>query len=121
MRLAWLLKGLLLGDGAAASPLQVRVELNQQWGSGCCQCYCWHYGKPGGGGCCGVDKPALTLRVPSCPLRQHCKTCSLCPFPPARSYNIWHTWNEGLMGLFQTLREQGALPLVQVDGEGNMR
>eukprot|EP00887_Chlorella_sp_A99_P006086 scaffold22.g6086.t1 len=37
------------------------------------------------------------------------------------SYNIWHTWNEGLMGVFQTLREQGYLPLVQVDSEGNMR
>lgn len=37
------------------------------------------------------------------------------------SYNIWHTWNEGLMGAFQTLREQGMLPLVQVDAEGNMR
>jgi hypothetical protein len=37
------------------------------------------------------------------------------------SYNIWHTWNEGLMGFFQSLREQGALPLVQVDEEGNMR
>lgn len=37
------------------------------------------------------------------------------------SYNIWHTWNEGLMGAFQTLREQGALPLVQIDGDGNMR
>lgn len=37
------------------------------------------------------------------------------------SYNIWHTWNEGLMGAFQTLRDQGLLPLVQVDDSGNMR
>lgn len=37
------------------------------------------------------------------------------------SYNIWHTWNEGLMGAFQTLREQGLLPLAQVDEQGNMR
>jgi hypothetical protein len=37
------------------------------------------------------------------------------------SYNIWHTWNEGLMGAFQTFRELGYLPLVQIDDEGNMR
>lgn len=37
------------------------------------------------------------------------------------SYNIWHTWNEGLMGAFQTLREQGLLPLAQVDAHGNLR
>ena len=51
------------------------------------------------------------------------------PTPPPRpthahspcSYNIWHTWGEGLMSVFQTLREQGYLPLVQVDGKGNMR
>lgn len=36
------------------------------------------------------------------------------------SYNIWHTWNEGLMGLFQTLREHGHLPLVNIDADGNM-
>ncbi len=40
---------------------------------------------------------------------------------PVCSYNIWHTWNEGLMGAFQTLREQGLLPLAQVDEQGNMR
>ena len=40
---------------------------------------------------------------------------------PPCSYNIWHTWNEGLMGAFQTLREQGLLPLAQIDAEGNMR
>ena len=62
------------------------------------------------------------------------RCCALCPhqqLPPCRrlralptwlcSYNIWHTWDEGLMGVFQTLREQGLLPLVQVDKEGNMR
>ena len=36
------------------------------------------------------------------------------------SYNIWHTWNEGLMGLFQTLREQGQLPLAAVGEGGSM-
>lgn len=36
------------------------------------------------------------------------------------SYNIWHTWNEGLMGIFQTLREHGDLPLVNIDEDGNM-
>lgn len=34
------------------------------------------------------------------------------------SYNIWHTWNEGIMGLFQTLREQGVLPLASVGPGG---
>jgi hypothetical protein len=36
------------------------------------------------------------------------------------SYNIWHTWNEGLMGLFQTLRELGQLPLASVGAGGAM-
>ncbi|KAL6781333.1 hypothetical protein ACKKBG_A10715 [Auxenochlorella protothecoides x Auxenochlorella symbiontica] len=35
--------------------------------------------------------------------------------------NIWHSWNEGLAGIFQTLRELGYLPLVQIDAEGYMR
>lgn len=35
--------------------------------------------------------------------------------------NIWHSWNEGLMGTFQTLRELGYLPLVQIDDQGYMR
>jgi hypothetical protein len=34
------------------------------------------------------------------------------------SYNIWHTWNEGLMGGFQTLRELGHLPLASVGPGG---
>jgi hypothetical protein len=34
------------------------------------------------------------------------------------SYNIWHTWNEGIMGLFQTLRELGKLPLAVVGDNG---
>ena len=45
---------------------------------------------------------------------------ALRPLDPC-SYNIWHTWDEGLMGAFATLREQGLLPMVQVDAEGNMR
>ncbi|GAB4816509.1 hypothetical protein N2152v2_003555 [Parachlorella kessleri] len=49
-----------------------------------------------------VDKPTYLLQV-------------------RYSWNIWHTWNEGLMAAFQTLREQGHLPLVQVDHAGNMR
>lgn len=36
------------------------------------------------------------------------------------SYNIWHTWNEGLMGLFQTLRELGQLPLAAVGPNGEL-
>lgn len=35
--------------------------------------------------------------------------------------NIWHNWNEGLMGAFQTMRELGWLPLAQVDSHGHMR
>lgn len=34
--------------------------------------------------------------------------------------NSWHVWNDGLMGAFQTLREEGLLPLAEVDAEGNM-
>ena len=34
------------------------------------------------------------------------------------SYNIWHTWNEGIMGVFQTLRELGKLPLAVVGDDG---
>ena len=37
------------------------------------------------------------------------------------SYNIWHTWNEGLMGIFQTLRELGQLPLASVGPDGVMQ
>lgn len=36
------------------------------------------------------------------------------------SYNIWHTWNEGLMGIFQTLREIGKLPLAAVGPKGEL-
>ena len=34
------------------------------------------------------------------------------------SSNIWHAWNEGIQAAFQTLREQGLLPLVEVDERG---
>jgi hypothetical protein len=34
------------------------------------------------------------------------------------STNIWHVWNEGIQAAFQTLREQGLLPLVEVDERG---
>lgn len=34
------------------------------------------------------------------------------------SSNIWHAWNEGIQAAFQTLREQGLLPLVEVDAHG---
>ena len=42
------------------------------------------------------------------------------PPPPAshRSHNIWHTWDEGIMGAWQTLREQGELPLARVGADG---
>lgn len=36
------------------------------------------------------------------------------------SYNIWHTWNEGIMGIFQTLREVGRLPLALVGKGGQL-
>jgi Glycosyltransferase 61 len=36
------------------------------------------------------------------------------------SYNIWHTWNEGLMGIFQTLRELGQLPMASVGPNGKL-
>lgn len=36
------------------------------------------------------------------------------------TYNIWHTWNEGLMGMFQTLRELGLLPLAAVGPNGEL-
>lgn len=34
------------------------------------------------------------------------------------SSNIWHAWNEGIQAAFQTLREQGLLPLIEVDERG---
>lgn len=38
------------------------------------------------------------------------------------SDNIWHCWNEGIGGAFQTLRELGLLPLATVvDDEGTMQ
>ncbi|KAL4550286.1 hypothetical protein Ndes2526B_g08441 [Nannochloris sp. 'desiccata'] len=36
------------------------------------------------------------------------------------SYNIWHTWNEGIMGIFQTLRELGQLPMASVGPNGKL-
>jgi len=36
------------------------------------------------------------------------------------SYNVWHTWNEGLMGIFQTLRELGQLPMASVGPDGKL-
>ncbi len=36
------------------------------------------------------------------------------------SYNIWHTWNEGIMGIFQTLRELGQLPMASVGPNGRL-
>ena len=35
--------------------------------------------------------------------------------------NIWHAWNDGLLGAFQTLREQGLIPLAEIDNNGNIR
>ena len=37
------------------------------------------------------------------------------------SNNIWHMLNDALMGAFQTLREEGLLPLAEIDGDGNMQ
>jgi hypothetical protein len=37
------------------------------------------------------------------------------------SENIWHAWADGLLGAFQTLREQGLLPLAHIDEQGNMQ
>ena len=34
--------------------------------------------------------------------------------------NSWHVWNDGIIGAFQTLREEGLLPLAEIDAEGNM-
>ena len=34
--------------------------------------------------------------------------------------NVWHVWHDALLGSFQTLREEGLLPLAQIDEEGNM-
>lgn len=36
-------------------------------------------------------------------------------------YNIWHAWNEGVMSSFQSLREHGLLPLVEIDEDGNQK
>ena len=37
------------------------------------------------------------------------------------SENIWHAWADGLLGAFQTLREQGLLPLAEIDDKGNIK
>jgi len=34
--------------------------------------------------------------------------------------NVWHVFNDALMGVFQTLREEGHLPLAEIDEAGNM-
>lgn len=34
--------------------------------------------------------------------------------------NVWHVWHDALMGAFQTLREEGLLPIAQIDAQGNM-
>jgi len=34
--------------------------------------------------------------------------------------NFWHVFNDALMGVFQTLREEGHLPLAEIDDAGNM-
>jgi hypothetical protein len=34
--------------------------------------------------------------------------------------NIWHMLNDALMGVFQTLREERLLPLLEIDEQGNM-
>jgi hypothetical protein len=36
-------------------------------------------------------------------------------------HNMWHTWAEGLVPAFQTLRELGYLPLMEVDAAGGAR
>ena len=36
-------------------------------------------------------------------------------------FNIWHVMNDNLMGVFRTLREEGLLPLAEIDEEGNMK
>ena len=35
-------------------------------------------------------------------------------------YNVWHVWNDALMGAYQTLREQGHLPLADIQQDGTM-
>ena len=88
--------------GGGAGPAEVLPQALQ----GYCGCVC------GGPGCSCSGAQARTL--PASPVADRRQ-------PAPRSYNIWHTWNEGLMGAFQTLREQGMLPLAQVDAAGNMR
>ena len=41
-------------------------------------------------------------------------------FSPHRA-NIWHLFNDAIMGAFGTLREEGLLPLAEVDGRGGVR
>ena len=36
-------------------------------------------------------------------------------------HNIWHMLNDALMGSFQTLREEGLLPLAEIDDDGTMK
>ena len=35
--------------------------------------------------------------------------------------NVWHMLNDALMGAYQTLREEGLMPLAQIDSQGNMQ
>jgi hypothetical protein len=35
-------------------------------------------------------------------------------------YNVWHVWNDALMGAYQTLREEGHLPLALIHEDGSM-
>jgi Glycosyltransferase 61 len=35
-------------------------------------------------------------------------------------YNVWHVWNDALLGAYQTLREEGHLPLARIYEDGRM-
>lgn len=61
-------------------------------------CSLSYTGSPKPGGTAWIHNPAILLQA-------------------RYSYNIWHSFNEGIMSVFQTLRELGHLPLVRVVGD----
>jgi len=73
-----------------------------------------------------IDGSYRTLDINYLPAKDHQPQCSRWIDTPTyvvqvqHNENIWHVWTDGVMGAFQTLREQGLLPLAQVDAYGGV-
>lgn len=74
----------------------------------------------------GINGTYRYLKIDYLPAEEAQPTCTQWIEKPVyvvqlqHNENIWHVWTDGLMGAFQTLREQGLLPLAQVDADGRV-